>query len=90
MSTPRPVRFISGEKDIVPILKEAGGPQGRYERGRKISPPSGFHPRTVQPVASRYTYYATLALPSPTSVRNVKHTISPFQGRHLEIDILCV
>jgi len=27
--------------------------------GRKISPPPGFDPRTVQPVVSRYTDYAT-------------------------------
>jgi hypothetical protein len=26
---------------------------------RKISPPPGFQPRTVQPVDSRYTDYAT-------------------------------
>jgi len=26
---------------------------------RKISPPPGFDPQTVLPVASRYTYYAT-------------------------------
>jgi hypothetical protein len=26
---------------------------------RKISPPPGFDPRIVQPVASRYTDYAT-------------------------------
>ena len=30
-------------------------------QGRKISPPPGFDPRTVQPVASRYTNYATPA-----------------------------
>ena len=30
-------------------------PQGRSGRVRNISPPPGFHPRTVQPVASRYT-----------------------------------
>ena len=34
-----------------------GGPQGRYGRVRKISPSLGFDPRTVQPVASRYTDY---------------------------------
>jgi hypothetical protein len=28
---------------------------GRSGRVRKISPPPGFDPRTVQPVASRYT-----------------------------------
>jgi hypothetical protein len=34
-----------------------GGPQGRSGRLPKISPPPGFDPRTVQPVASRYTDY---------------------------------
>jgi len=29
---------------------------------RKISPPPGFDPRTVQPVASRYTDYSISAL----------------------------
>ena len=31
------------------------GPQGRSGRVRKISPPPEFEPRTVQPVACRYT-----------------------------------
>ena len=35
------------------------GPQGRSGQLRKISPPTGFDPRTVQPVDSRYTDYAT-------------------------------
>ena len=34
------------------------GPQGRSGRVRKISAPRGFDPRTVQPVASRYTDWA--------------------------------
>jgi hypothetical protein len=34
------------------------GPRAGLD-GRKILPPPGFHPRTVQPVASRYTDYAT-------------------------------
>jgi hypothetical protein len=29
--------------------------EGRSGRVGKISPPPGFHPRTVQPVAKRYT-----------------------------------
>ena len=37
------------------FYKRLGTPQGRAGRVRKISPPSGFDPRTVQPVASRYT-----------------------------------
>jgi hypothetical protein len=41
---------LSLRKDPVPIVQEAG-------RVRKISPPPppGFDPRTVQPVAGRYT-----------------------------------
>jgi len=32
---------------------------GRSGQVRKISPPPGFDPRTVQPIGSRYTDYAT-------------------------------
>jgi hypothetical protein len=32
-----------------------GGTQGRYRRVKKISPPTGFDPRIVLSVASRYT-----------------------------------
>ena len=36
------------------------GPRAGLERcGKSRNPPSGFDPRTVQPVASRYTDYAT-------------------------------
>ena len=38
-----------------PLYRRLVGPQGRSGRVRKISPPLGFEPRTVQPVASRYT-----------------------------------
>ena len=38
------------------FYRRVGGPQDRSGRARKISPPPpGFDPRTVQPVASRYT-----------------------------------
>ena len=42
-------------KTRYPLYRRLGGPQGRSGRVRKISPPPGFDPRTVQPVASRYT-----------------------------------
>ena len=35
------------------------GPRARLDRCGKSRPPPGFDPRTVQPVASRYTDYAT-------------------------------
>jgi len=42
-------------KNRYPLYRRLGGLQGRSGRVRKISPPQGFHPRTVQPLASRYT-----------------------------------
>jgi hypothetical protein len=41
-----------------PLYRKQGRPQGRSGRVLKISPSPGFHPRTVQLVASRYTDYA--------------------------------
>jgi len=37
------------------LYRMLGGPQDQSGQVRKISPTSGFDPRTVQPVASRYT-----------------------------------
>jgi hypothetical protein len=44
-----------------PLYRRLDRPQGRSGRVRKISPPPGFDPRTVQLVASRYTDWAILA-----------------------------
>jgi len=57
-STPRP-QFTPG-KYPVPILQEAGwgGPQGRSGRAENLVP-TGIRSRTVQPVVSRYTDWAT-------------------------------
>ena len=41
-----------------PLYRRLGGPHGRSGRVRKISPPPELDPRTVQPVASRYTDWA--------------------------------
>ena len=43
------------EKTRYPLHTRLGRPQGRSGRVRKISPPPGFYPRTVEPVVSRYT-----------------------------------
>ena len=42
-------------KTRYPLYRRLVGPQGRSGRVRKISPPPGFDPWTVQPVASCYT-----------------------------------
>jgi len=41
-------------KSRYPLYKRLGGHQGRFGRVWKISHPSEFEPRTVQPVASHY------------------------------------
>jgi hypothetical protein len=55
--TPRPL-YTPG-KTRYPLYRRLGGPQGRTGQVWKISPPPGFDSRTVQPVASRYTDWAT-------------------------------
>ena len=55
--------FLSVEENAKKIMashrdasfRRLGGPRDRSGRVRKISPPPGFDPRTLQPVASRYT-----------------------------------
>ena len=42
-------------KTWFPLYRRVGRLQGRCGRVRKISPPPGFDPRAVQPVASCYT-----------------------------------
>ena len=47
-------------KDPVPIVQEAGWALGPVWTGAEnLTPPPGFNPRTVQPVPSCYTDYAT-------------------------------
>jgi hypothetical protein len=43
------------------LYTRLGVPQGRSEQVRKIWPPPGFDPRTVQTVASRYIELAIAA-----------------------------
>ena len=52
-------RTLPPEKTRYPLYRGLGGPQGRSGQVRKISPPPEFDLRTVQPVGSRYTDYAT-------------------------------
>ena len=58
-SASRPGRSLPPGKTQYPLYRRLDGPQGRSGQVRKISLPPGFDPRTVQPVASRYTDWAT-------------------------------
>jgi hypothetical protein len=48
---------LSPQKSRYPLYMRLGDPQGLSGRVRQISPPPGFDPRTVQPIASGYTHY---------------------------------
>ena len=50
------------KKSRCPCYRRLSEPQNRSGRVRKISPPPGFDPRTLQPVASHYTDWA---IPAP-------------------------
>jgi hypothetical protein len=52
-------------KTRYPLYRRLGEPQGQFGQVWKILPPPGFDPRTIQPVASRYTDYTT----QPTNIR---------------------
>jgi len=54
-STPCTVRFTPGEMTRCSLCTNLGGLEGRSGRVRKMSPPPGFDPWIVQPVASRCT-----------------------------------
>ena len=58
-SAPRPGRSLPPGKTRYPLYRRLGGPQGQSGQVRKISPPPGFNPRTVQPIASCYIDWAT-------------------------------
>ena len=58
-SVSRPSRSLPPGKTRYPLYRRLGGSQGRSGQVRKISPPPEFDPRTVQPIASPCTYYAT-------------------------------
>ena len=65
-----PAALPSG-KTPYPLYRRLGGTQGRYGMVWKISPPPGFDPWTVQPVASRYTDWAMAALCSPANLNKM-------------------
>ena len=50
------------EREVVPIVQEAGWAPGHvWKRAEILTPPLGLDPRTLQPVACRYTDYGNPA-----------------------------
>jgi len=58
-SMPRPGRFTPSKVTRYALYRRLGGPQCQSGQARKISRPPGIVPRTVQPLAIRYSDYAT-------------------------------
>ena len=81
-----PPAALSSGKTQYPLYRRKDGPQGRSRRVRKISPQPGFDPRTVQPVASRYTDWA---IPAPYFQSNQRYLVHVTIQINLLIDVLC-
>jgi hypothetical protein len=86
-STPRPGRFTPGKETRYQLYRRLGGPQGRSGRVLIISPPPGFDPRTVQLVASRYTYWA---IGAPYTRILLNNTIQVIRAEHEGVGIIPV
>jgi hypothetical protein len=62
-------------KTRYPSYRRLGGLMGRSGRVRKISPPPGFNPRTVQPVAFCYTDWVLSAHKIYTGGQSNMHVV---------------
>jgi hypothetical protein len=58
-SASRPAHSLLSGKTRYPLYRRLGGPQDWPGQVQKILLSPGFDPRTLQPVASRYTDWAT-------------------------------
>ena len=67
-SAARPGRTLPPGKTRYPFYRGLGGPQGRSGRTENLVP-TGIRSRTVQPVVSRYTDWATRHITPWSSVR---------------------
>ena len=63
-----PGRTFPTGKTWYPLYRGLGGPQGRSGRAKNLAP-SGFDPRTVEPVVSSYTDWATQPKLSSSYIR---------------------
>ena len=72
-STPHRGRFGPTKETRYPLYSRLCGPQVWFGRVRKISLPPGFEPRTVIPVANRYTDWA---IPSHTFINALTNELS--------------
>jgi len=58
---PCPNCFTLEQRDLVPIVQDAGWAPGQSGQVWKFSPPPRFDPQSSHPVMSHYTNYGILA-----------------------------
>ena len=79
-----PAALYPPGKARYPLYRRLGGPRRRFGRAENLAPP-GFDPRTVQPVAIRYTDYATRPIIKYVFSRNLYQSLCSVSGlRRLE------
>jgi hypothetical protein len=75
-------RSLHPGKTRYPLYRRLGGLQGRSGQVWKSLSPPGFDPRTVWPVASHYTDYATG--PPPFYLADISETAQQYNAAYLE------
>jgi len=65
-----------GERELLPIVQEAGWASGPVGLSTEILLLTGFEPWTVQSVASCYTDYATLAAQDEVSEQSIYYFLT--------------
>jgi hypothetical protein len=78
-SASSPGRSLPAGKTRYPLYRRLGGSQGQSGQVRKISPQSGFDPRTVQPVTSHYTDWTTGPTTNSYFLQNKRNNRSAYQ-----------
>jgi hypothetical protein len=77
-SAARPGHSLPPGKTRYPLYRRLIGRQCRSGQVRKISPPPGFDPRTVQPIVSRYTDWVTWVCGSTRRKYSYRYLIYTF------------
>jgi hypothetical protein len=75
---------LTPEKSRYPLYRGLGRPQDRSGRVRKISLPPGFDPRTIQPIARRYTDCA-IQIPILSQKNKIHFLYNPISSRQVLI-----
>ena len=87
-SAARPGRTLPPEKTRYPLHRRLGGPHGWSGRAENLVP-TGIRYRTVQPVVSRYTDWATRPTPSLKEIKWIIITLWQWNCTWHSILCLC-